>query len=264
MKTSAGTALWADAKMRAAAMAALAIFAGCQDSGPLPLPTTRAAKPALAVQPSQPVVSAQPEQADPAESRVAQASVGSVNPLRGSAESAAEAPLSEKPALGKAPVVKPAALPTNDEPRKVEVLIKEKSFKTDPATGALRASYDDIDLLKVLNMDPVTKDAVQKMPVWLKGLNGKQVIIRGFMKPDYVETGIKRFLMVRDTGLCCFGPVTRVYDMIEVALKPGTATDYIELKPFDVMGTMRIEMKAEDDLVYGLYYLDDAKIIHKR
>ena len=50
-------------------------------------------------------------------------------------------------------------------PRPLEVLIPEKSFKTE--RGALRVSFDDIDLLKVLGIDngvPVPSEAVDKMP----------------------------------------------------------------------------------------------------
>ncbi len=39
--------------------------------------------------------------------------------------------------------------------------------------------FDDIDLLKVLNMDPVTPDAVEKMPSWLRSLDGRRVRFAG-------------------------------------------------------------------------------------
>jgi hypothetical protein len=141
----------------------------------------------------------------------------------------------------------------------------DRTFAVEGPGGALRVSFDDLDLLKVLKMDPVTNDCVAKMPAWLSGLNGKPVRIRGYMKPGLLSTDIPEFNLVRDTGLCCFGPKGKIYDLIHVTLKAGTKTDYIELRPFDVAGTFRIEvLELEDDgTIFGLYFIDDAQIFQK-
>jgi hypothetical protein len=141
--------------------------------------------------------------------------------------------------------------------------VEVRTFRPEGPEDALRISFDDLDLLKILKMDPVTNDCVGKMPSWLRDLNGKTVRIRGFMKPGLVITGIPQFMLVRDTGLCCFGPKGKIYDMIATTLKPPTTTDYIELRPFDVVGRFRIELLEEDGIIFGLYYLDDAKIIQR-
>ncbi|HLJ10578.1 MAG TPA: hypothetical protein VKU82_05285 [Planctomycetaceae bacterium] len=139
-----------------------------------------------------------------------------------------------------------------------------RTFSEEGPDGALRINFDDLDLLKIINMDPVTPDCVEKMPDWLKGLNGKKVRIRGYMKPVGVSEGIPQFLFVRSTDLCCFGPKGKVYHMIAVTLSQGTTTDYIELKPFDVAGKFRIDViQLEEGLVFLLYHIDDAAIIRK-
>lgn len=144
-------------------------------------------------------------------------------------------------------------------------LPQKRTFRTEGAEQALRITYDDLDLLKWLQMDPVSPDCVEKMPEWLRGLNGKKVRLRGFMKPHEISTGFRRFIFVKDTGLCCFGPAGKIYDLIQVTLQKGTTTDYIELTPFDVIGTFRIEVAALDDTqeVYELFHIDDAKIVRK-
>jgi len=144
-------------------------------------------------------------------------------------------------------------------------LPQNRTFRPEGAEQALRITYDDLDLLKWLQMDPVTPDCVEKMPEWLRGLNGKKVRLRGFMKPHEISTGFRRFIFVKDTGLCCFGPAGKIYDLIQVTLLKGTTTDYIELTPFDVIGTLRIEVAALDDTqeVYELFHIDDAKIVRK-
>lgn len=138
---------------------------------------------------------------------------------------------------------------------------RPREFPVEGADGALRITFDDLDLMKLINMDPVTPDCVEKMPAWLKGLAGKKVRIRGFMKPVSVTEGLPAFPFVRSTDMCCFGPKGKVYHMIDVTLKAGLTTDYIELKPFDVEGSFRIELAELDGLIFFIYHIDDAAIV---
>jgi hypothetical protein len=154
-------------------------------------------------------------------------------------------------------------LPADQQPADQQVdPARPREFAVEGADGAWRITFDDLDLMKLLNMDPVTPDCVDKMPEWLKGLSGRMVRVRGFMKPSGVTEGIPQFLLVRSTDLCCFGPKGKVYHLIDVKLKPGLTTDYIELKPFDVEGKFKIEkIELDDGLIFLLYHIDDAAII---
>ncbi|MEK6257938.1 MAG: hypothetical protein AABP62_04895 [Planctomycetota bacterium] len=150
------------------------------------------------------------------------------------------------------------------ELRKVELLIPEKTFRTDAASKALRVSYDDIDLLKVINMEPVTADAVDQMPPWLKGLSGQRIKIRGFMYPTFETEGIERFVLARDNQICCFGRDPKIYDLVQIDLRAGKTTNYIPAtRAFDVVGRLKIEMVAEGGKPYGLYFLEDAEVIDR-
>lgn len=146
-------------------------------------------------------------------------------------------------------------------PRKVELLVKSKEFKSEGPQKALRVNYDDLDLLKILNMDPVTPDAPSLFPEWLTGLDGQRIRIRGFMMPTFESSGLERFVLARDTGLCCFGRNPKVYDLIAVELKAGTTCDYIHLRAFDVIGTLRIDMQVEDGKPFSLYWIEDAVVV---
>jgi hypothetical protein len=152
-----------------------------------------------------------------------------------------------------------AAVPV--APRKVELLVKSKEFKPEGPQKALRVNYDDLDLLKILNMDPVTPDAPSLFPAWLTGLDGEQIRIRGYMYPTFQATGLEQFVLARDTQLCCFGRNPKVYDLIAVELKPGTTSDYIHLRAFDVIGTLRIEMQVVDGEPYSLYWIENATVV---
>ena len=149
-------------------------------------------------------------------------------------------------------------------PNQIELLIKEKKFQTEPKTGALRVSFDDLDLLKVLNMEPVVENADELMPDWLKGLDGKTIRIRGFMYPTYETEGIERFVLARDNQICCFGRDPKIYDLVQVDMKSGKTTNYIPAtRAFDVVGTFRIKMLADEGKPYGLYLIEQAAVIDR-
>ena len=153
-----------------------------------------------------------------------------------------------------------AAVPI--EPRETRLLIPEKSFRRE--RDALRVSYDDIDLLKVLNMEPVTPDAPDHFPAWLKDLEGERIRIRGYMRPGELAENLPFFVLARDTQACCFGPNTKAYDIIPVIMREGVTTDYIHLRPFDLVGNFHINVEmdfADPDKVEYLYYIDDAVLI---
>lgn len=146
------------------------------------------------------------------------------------------------------------------QPRVVTLLIPDKKFKTEGAEKALRVSFDDFDLLKVLNMEPVTEDAPSRMPKWLKDLDGKRIRVRGFMFPPFEDEDIRAFTLARDNQICCFGRNPLVYDLVDVFMRKGEATDYIQNRPFDVIGVFHIG----DSIIPGeLYSMDDAVVIDR-
>jgi hypothetical protein len=167
------------------------------------------------------------------------------------------------PAEATDPAVQPASA-VAAKPRTVELLIPEKTFQRDTASKALRVSYDDLDLLKVLNLEPVTDNAVELMPAWLKELDGKRIRIRGFMYPTFEAEGIETFALARDNQICCFGRDPKVYDLVQVDMRSGKTTVYIPpTRSFDVVGKFKIEMISEGGKPYGLYHIEEAEIIDR-
>jgi len=146
-------------------------------------------------------------------------------------------------------------------PNRIELLIPKKSFRRERGTEAVRISYDDIDLLKVLNMEPVPPDAVEHFPEWLAGLDGKQIRIRGWMYPTYLSEGLTSFTMARDNGICCFQRMPKIYDVIFVKLAKGQTTSYIDQRPFDVEGTFRIDNENDGSDLPRLYKIDNARVL---
>lgn len=145
--------------------------------------------------------------------------------------------------------------------REIKLLIKEKTFPAIKDSDAVRVGYDDIDLEKILNVVKCPDNIVDHFPDWLKQLDGKKVRMRGFMYPTFKAEGLKGFVFTRDTGACCFGPNPYIFLRAKVKLADGEKTDYIHMTPFDVEGTFRIEPLADDDGLWQLYRVEDAKVL---
>tara|TARA_R110002124_G_C8936988_1_gene512406 strand:- start:320 stop:1372 length:1053 start_codon:yes stop_codon:yes gene_type:complete len=149
------------------------------------------------------------------------------------------------------------------EPREVKILVKERSFRRTSPENALLVNYDDLDLLKVMNMEPVTPQAPDLMPEWLKNLDGKRIRIRGFMYPPFQQTGNEYFLLARDNQICCFGKNPKIYDLFPVIMREGVTADYILNRPFDVVGVFHINAESFDGELERIYTIDDAIVIDK-
>lgn len=150
------------------------------------------------------------------------------------------------------------------EPLVPKLLVTDKSFKKEG--DALRVSYDDIDLLKVLNMEPVVASAPDMFPQWLKDLEGQRIRIRGYMKPGELAEDLPFFVLARDTKDCCFGANSKSYDIIPVIMREGVTTDYIHFRPFDVVGEFHIGVEldfANPEKVEFMYRIEDAVVIYK-
>lgn len=147
--------------------------------------------------------------------------------------------------------------------REITLLVAENSFQAVGPERAVRVSYDDIDLLKVLNMEPVPVDCADYFPAWLKALDGQRIRIRGFMYPPFEATGLRGFVLARDNDICCFGRDPKRYDVIDVFMRKGVTTDYIQNRPFDVVGVFHIEPEAVRGQLIQLYVIDDATVIAK-
>lgn len=107
------------------------------------------------------------------------------------------------------------------------------------ATGVGRAGYiyatevpDGYDRVSFLTMKPSTADerASRPFPEDILALHGKQVFIKGYIRPDSTDsrTGFDQFLLVRDDNQCCFGDLNKVkyFDQMMVKLMPPKKTDY--------------------------------------
>jgi len=87
-------------------------------------------------------------------------------------------------------------------------------------------------------------------------LNDKPVFIKGYMYPSRQREGLHEFVLVKDTGDCCFGRQPKLSDMIVVHMKDGQTVKYREQQLVSVAGTFRIAGVHQAGDILGVYTLD--------
>jgi hypothetical protein len=118
--------------------------------------------------------------------------------------------------------------------------------------GYSRVSYAELQ--------PQKGDSPNKIPEEALALNGKKVLIKGYVYPGNLKEGITQFLLVRDQGDCCFGGNPKVTDRINVRLTDRTGFNF-HSGLFKVAGTFHITpSKAIDADGAVFYHLEGAQL----
>lgn len=117
-------------------------------------------------------------------------------------------------------------------------------------------SFDDL----VFEMEKGGKFERSMLTEKILQMNGEQIRIRGFIRPAFKETGISKFVFVRDNQECCFGPGAALYDCILVELGGEKTTDYT-VRPITVLGTLYMkEFKGPDGNIWAIYRMKNASV----
>jgi len=93
----------------------------------------------------------------------------------------------------------------------------------------------------------------------INSYHGATVSIRGFIRPSYSQTGLTKFVFVRDNKECCFGPGAALYDCVLVRLKKGLKTDYT-VRPVTIEGKFALKEYKVDGTVWSIYRMTDTKV----
>lgn len=86
------------------------------------------------------------------------------------------------------------------------------------------------------------------------------VKLRGYIRPSFTQTGLSKFIFVRDNKECCFGPGAAIFDCVLVRLEAGLETDFT-VRPISIEGKFSLkEYKGPDGNVWSIYRMTDAKV----
>jgi|GEM_PF-3658638 hypothetical protein len=94
-------------------------------------------------------------------------------------------------------------------------------------------------------------------PSYIRALDGKEIITRGFMMPDIDFEHIQKFHLVRSLYSCCFGAPPQLNEVLRVELTDAEGMDYT-YNTIEVRGILRVVFEMEDGLVEDLLRLENA------
>jgi hypothetical protein len=123
------------------------------------------------------------------------------------------------------------------------------------------ASYPFDSPNEKLTNDAAVAQLEKQIPPAIKALDGKDVMIRGFMVPvKDVQGRATEFLIVRDQPTCCYSGMTTITEFISVKVpSPGVAS--IMDQPITVQGKLHVGAVLESGYVMGIYRLDGEKLV---
>lgn len=94
----------------------------------------------------------------------------------------------------------------------------------------------------------------------INSYDNNTVTVRGYIRPSFSQSGLKKFIFVRDNKECCFGPGAALYDCILVRLSKGSTTDFT-VRPVTIKGTFSLkEYEGPDGKVWSIYRMYDTQM----
>lgn len=122
--------------------------------------------------------------------------------------------------------------------------------------GYLRAGFDRLasyPLIATLETKPA--DVAAAIPEPIRKLDGRNVIVRGFMLPVKLEKGlVTEFLLMSSQQLCCYGVVPELNQWVVVRLARGVPP--VQDVPLEFRGRLHVGPLVESDVLTGIYRLD--------
>lgn len=110
-------------------------------------------------------------------------------------------------------------------------------------------------------LQPLPGDPPHAIPDTAREVDGRNVLLKGYMYPGKQQHGITQFLLVRDQGDCCFGGNPKITDRVLVQLRDPQHPQGIDFSPrlTKIAGRFVIRPTASPGLDGGvIYHLEDA------
>lgn len=134
--------------------------------------------------------------------------------------------------------------------------------KDAPALEPVRLEWNALQFRE--GVDSSKPEAVDKLSRSIRNLEGKNVVLRGYMHQGLAERGISVFLLDSNDRTGAFGPAAPIDEFVTVYLGDGATTRFTD-RPVEVGGRFSIEPdvfadEGVDELI-GIFVLRDARII---
>jgi hypothetical protein len=105
-----------------------------------------------------------------------------------------------------------------------------------------------------------TGSITNQIPPVIRALNGRQVVVTGFMQPLSLRNGqVNEFLLFRDRGTCCFGGTPQINHWIGVLLTNGMTAAKLG-RPVAVEGRLDVDEIRTEGVLVGLYRIAASRV----
>ena len=155
-------------------------------------------------------------------------------------------------------------IPTGTDPADIAAMKSAQSMiEAEKRLARLLKSGKIKGIDKVLPFEEISswpyEDGLKGMPKTVGKLDGKTVMMTGFMLPiDEVEN-IKEFLLVQSLWSCCYGQPPDINGTVRVVMKGKKRIDY-KFDPIKIVGTFKIKATVEDGFCVDIYQLDTDNV----
>lgn len=148
-----------------------------------------------------------------------------------------------------------ASTSTSTSAVQTSALKKEFPAKTQPPK-TFDLTFDDLKF----DMKKGSRFARTLLTPKINSYDNSTVRLRGYIRPSFSQSGLTKFIFVRDNKECCFGPGAAIFDCVLVRLQKGTETDYT-VRPVTIQGRFSLkEYKGPDGNVWSIYRMTDAEV----
>jgi hypothetical protein len=126
-------------------------------------------------------------------------------------------------------------------------------YATELPPGFARLSYAELQ--------PLPGDPPTSVPDAAAQMNGRDVLLKGYMYPGKQQQGITQFLLVRDQGDCCFGGNPKITDRVLVTLAESQQGIEFTARLRKIAGRFAVRPTGTAVLEGGvLYHLENASV----
>jgi hypothetical protein len=116
--------------------------------------------------------------------------------------------------------------------------------------------YQRISFVELSKHEPKLAEGRIEVAPEVASLDGKPIFIKGYMYPSRQRSEISEFVLVKDTGQCCFGGQPKLTDMIIVKFDEGLTVNYREQQLVGVAGVFRANSVAQAEGLTSIYVLE--------
>lgn len=100
----------------------------------------------------------------------------------------------------------------------------------------------------------------KQIPPAVKALDGKKVVVTGYMMPTKLEKGfVKEFLLMASAQLCCYGTTPQVNEFIVVKMNASNVKPVMDT-PVQFFGKLVVKEMYEDGFLTNIYSLEGERM----